>query len=159
MVRGKALFLGVTGIIFLLLMQGWSDAYTFSTNSVGPLSTVKITDMSGSLPASGSAITVSAWDANGNALTQSASAAPLVLYNYGTTSIAGTDLMARFPTGTPMLYSFTINSSMTVMTNVKKSEDGSLNFPITFTNGLSNFALNTVGPLSTVKITLFFYSC
>ena len=29
MVRGKALFLGVTGIIFLTLMQGWSDAYTF----------------------------------------------------------------------------------------------------------------------------------
>ena len=84
MVRGKALFLSVTGIIFLLLMQGWSDAYTFSTNSVGPLSTVKITDMSGSLPSSGSAITVTAWDANGNALTQSGSATPLTLYNYGT---------------------------------------------------------------------------
>ncbi|MGA3209544.1 MAG: hypothetical protein ABSE05_17180, partial [Syntrophales bacterium] len=152
MVRGKALFLSVTGIIFLLLMQGWSDAYTFSTNSVGPLSTVKITDMSGSLPSSGSAITVTAWDANGNALTQSGSATPLTLYNYGTTSIAGTALAARFQ-GAPMLYSFTINSSMTVVTNVKKSEDGSLNFPVTFTNGLNNFAVNTVGPLSTVKIT------
>ena len=153
MVRGKALFLCITGIIFLLLMQGWSDAYTFSTNSVGPLSTVKITDMSGSLPSSGSAITVTAWDANGNALTQSGSATPLTLYNYGTTSIAGTALAAMFTGGTPMLYSFTINSSMTVIANVKRSEDGSLNFPITFTNGLSNFALNTVGPLSTVKIT------
>jgi hypothetical protein len=153
MVKGKALFLCITGIIFLFLMQGWSDAYTFSTNSVGHLSTVKITDMSGSLSSSGSAITVTAWDASGNTLTQSASATPLMLYNYGTTSIAGTDLMARFPTGTPMLYSFTINSSMTVVANVKQSEDGSLNFPVTFTNGLRNFAVNTVGSLSTVKIT------
>ena len=134
-------------------MQGLSDAYTFSTNSVGPFSTIKITDMSGSLGFSGNTITVSAWDANGNAFTQSESATPLMVYNYGTTSITGTDLAALFPMGTPMLYSFTIDSSMTVMTNVKKSEDGSLNFPITFTNGLSNFAANTVGPLSTVKIT------
>jgi hypothetical protein len=151
MVKRKILFLLFMGIIFHFLLQGWSDAYTFSTNSVGALSTVKITDMSGSLP--GSAITVSAWDANGKALTQSGSAAPLTLSNHGTTNIAGTDLMARFPTDTPMLYSFTINSSMTVIANVKTSEDGLLNFPITFTNGLSNFAINTVGPFSTVKIT------
>ena len=105
MVRRKTLFLCITGIIFLFLMHGWSDAYTFSTNSVGPLSTVKITDMSGSLSSSGSAITVNAWDANGNALTQSASVTPLMLYNHGTTSIAGADLMARFPGGTPMTYS------------------------------------------------------
>ena len=150
--RRKTIVLCITGIIFLFLMQGLSDAYTFSTNSVGPLSTVKITDMSGSLSSSGSAITVNAWDANGNWLNQSGSAAPLMLYNHGTTSIAGTDLMSRFQ-GTPMTYSFIINSSMTVMTNVKRSEDGTLNFPITFTNGLNNFALNTVGPLSTVKIT------
>jgi len=133
-------------------MQCWSDAYTFSTNSVGPLSTIKITDMSGSLPSSGSAITVTAWDANGNALTQSASAPTLTLCNYGTKTITGTALAAMFQ-GTPMLYSFTINSSMTVIANVKKSADGLLNFPITFTHGLSNFAINTVGPLSTVKIT------
>jgi hypothetical protein len=108
--------------------------------------------MSGSLP-SGATITVNAWDSYGNALTQSASAAPIPLNNYGTTSIVGTDLIARFPGVTPMLYSFVINSPMTVMTNVKKSEDGLLNFPITFMNGLSNFAVNTVGPLSTVNIT------
>ena len=153
MVRGKTLFLCITGIIFLFLMQGLSDAYTFSTNSVGALSTIKITEMSGSLPVSGAAITVSAWDASGNALTQSASAPTLMLYNYGTTYIAGTDLAARFPTGTPMLYSFIINSPMTVITNVKQSQNGSFNFPITFTNGLHHFTVNTVGPLSTVKIT------
>ena len=152
MVRGKTLFLCITGIIFLLLMQGWSDAYTFSTNSVGALSTIKITDMSGSLPSSGSAITVNAWDASGNALTQSSSATPLTLKNYATISITGTALAAMFQ-GTPMLYTFTINSSMTVIANVKKSADGLLNFPITFMNGLSNFAVNTVGPLSTIKIT------
>ncbi len=148
----------IAGLTFTVTQSAPVCAYSLSpiiqsTNSVGPLSTVKITDMSGSLSSSGAAIIVNAWDASGNALTQSASAAPIPLNNYGTTSIAGTDLIARFPTGTPMLYSFVINSPMTVVTNVKKSEDGLLNFPITFTNGLSNFAVNTVGQYSTVKIT------
>jgi DNA-binding beta-propeller fold protein YncE len=153
MVRGKALFLCITGIIFLFLMQGWSDAYTFSTDSVGPLSTVKITDMSGSLPSSGSAITVTAWDASGDPLTQSASAAPLTLSNHGTTTIAGTDLAARFPGVTPMTYQFTVASSQYIFTNVKKSMDGTISIPIVFTSGTTNYCTNSVGSLSTLKIT------
>ena len=126
----------------------------FALNTVGPLSTVKITDMSGSLPSSGSAITVTALDANGNALTQSSSAAPLIAITAtGTTTIAGTDLVARFPTGTPMTYQFAVASSQYIFTNVKRSTDGTINVPIVFTSGTTNYSTNSVGSLSTLKIT------
>ena len=123
------------------------------TNSVSSRSTVKITDMSGTLSSAGGAITVKAWDTIGNSIPESGSAAPLKLYSHATTTITSADLAARFPSGTPQSFEFTVQSSKVILTNAKSSTDGSLNFPIMYTSGLTNFATNCVGPLSTVSIT------
>ena len=76
-----------------------------------------------------------------------------MLYSYGTTTIAGTDLAARFPTGTPMTYQFAVASSQYIFTNVKRSADGTINVPVVFTSGTTNYSTNSVGSLSTLKIT------
>jgi len=123
------------------------------TNSVGPRNTIKVTDMSGSLAASGAAINIRAWDVNGTAISESASAPPLKLFNFGTTMIPGTTLAARFPTGTPVSYEFTVDSSKVIITNVKASADGSINIPSGYTSGTSNFVANSIGPRNTVKVT------
>ena len=138
----------------LNIPNGYARGTTkFVANSVGPRNSIKITDMSGSLSTSGAAITVAAWDVNGNALPESASAAPLKLYSHGTTTIAGPDLMARFPTGTPMSYEFTVGSSKYVITNVKSSADGSINIPYSYTSGTTNFVANSIGPRNQIGIT------
>jgi pimeloyl-ACP methyl ester carboxylesterase len=129
-----------------------SGTTNYATNSVRPLSTIKITDMSGSLSSLGAAITVSAWDANGNALTQSGSAAPLTLPNHGTTTITGSALAARFPAGTPAAYQFAVASSQYIITNVTSSTDGSINIPTVFTSGTNNFNTNSVDPGDTIKV-------
>lgn len=125
----------------------------FAANSIGRMNTLRITDMSGSLPGDGAAITVTAWDAAGNALSQSESAMPLKLYSRGTTTINGSDLIARFPSGAPMAYEFTVNSSKYVVTNIKSSIDGNVKIPYIYTNGMSNYATNCVSSLNTIKIT------
>jgi len=133
---------------------GYTSGVTnFTTNSVGPRNSIKVTDMSGSLAATGAAITVSAWDVNGNAISESGSAAPLKLYSHGTTTISGPDLMARFPSGTPMSYEFTVGSSKWVMTNVKSSADGTINIPSGYTSGTTNFVANSIGPRNSIKVT------
>ncbi|MDQ5987243.1 MAG: hypothetical protein CSYNP_02980 [Syntrophus sp. SKADARSKE-3] len=134
--------------------NGYSSGTTnFVTNSVGSRNSIKITDMSGSLSSSGAAITVKAWDSNGNALTELSTAPALTLANRGTTTISGPDLMARFPSATPMSYEFTVNSSKMVLTNVKSSADGSINIPYSFYVGTTNFVANSVGTRNTIKIT------
>lgn len=130
-----------------------TQAGTVITNSVGPRNTIKVTDVSGSLPAGGAAVTVRAWDVNGNVIPESPSAAPLKLFNNATTTIAGAALAARFPTGTPMTYEFTVDSAKVVITNVKSSTDGTLNIPIGYTTGVTNFIANSIGPRNTIKIT------
>jgi hypothetical protein len=124
----------------------------FVSNSIGNYNTIKVSDMSGTLPASGSPISVKAWDANGSALTESGSAAPLVLYSHGTTSISGSTLTARFPTGSPMIYEFTVQSAKVLITNVKSSTDGLVEIPSIFTSGISNYATNYVSSFNTIKI-------
>ena len=124
----------------------------FVSNSIGNYNTIKVSDMSGTLPASGSPISVKAWDANGSALTESGSAAPLVLYSHGTTSISGSTLTARFPTGSPMIYEFTVQSVKVLITNVKSSTDGKLNVPVAYTSGVSNFVSNSIGSYNTLEI-------
>ncbi len=123
------------------------------SSSIGARNSIKITDMSGSLPTSGVAITVAAWDASGKALAQSASATPPTLLNYGTVTINGTNLAAWFTSGTPILYSFTVDSSKYIITNVKSSSDGTLNVPNGYTSGTTNFVANSVGPRNSIKIT------
>ncbi len=124
----------------------------FVSNSIGNYNTIKASDMSGTLPASGSPISVKAWDANGSALTESGSAVPLVLYSHGTTSISGSTLAARFLTGVPMVYEFTVQSAKVLITNVKSSTDGKLNVPVAYTSGVSNFVSNSIGSNNTLEI-------
>ncbi len=125
----------------------------FVANSVGPRNAIKITDMSGSLAASGAAITVKAWDAVGNALAESGTAPPLTLGSHATMTINGPDLMARFPAATPMTYEFTVGSPKVVITNVKSSADGSINIPYVYTSGTVNFAANSIGPRNMLRLT------
>ncbi len=127
----------------------------FVSNTVGSRNAIKVTDMSGTLPSSGTAITVTAWNAAGNAIPESISAAPLVLYSHGTTIINGTDLAARFPTGTPMTYAFTSASAELVITNLKYKSDGTLKIPAVYSLGLSNFVSNAIGPQNTLYISDF----
>jgi len=105
---------------------------SFVTNSVGALNTIKITDRSGSLTTAG-AITITAWDADGNSIPASSSAPALTLARNATTSITGTDLAARFPTGTPMKYEFAVESSNIVATSRKISTDGTVTTVTVFT--------------------------
>ena len=128
-----------------------NEMTSFASNSIGNYNTIKITDFSGSIPSGGS-ITVLAWDANGNAIPESASAAPLVLYNHGTTLISGSSLAARFPTGSPMIYQFNILSAQVLVTNVKNSTDGKLNIPFAYTSGVSNYVSNSIGKYNTLEI-------
>ena len=133
--------------------NGYTSGTTnFVANSVGPRNSIKITDMSGSLPTSGAAITVAAWDVSGKALTQSASATPPTLLNYRTVTINGTDLAAWFIGGTPISYSFTVPSSKYIITNVKSSTDGSINIPYSYPSGTTNFVANSIGPRNTIMI-------
>jgi hypothetical protein len=133
--------------------RGQSDTILFS-NSIGTRNTIKFSDFSGSIP-SGGLISVTAWDANGNIIPESAGATPLVLYNHGTTSISGSSLAARFTSGIPMLYKFSIASSNVVVTNVKNSTDDTFKVPVVYLNGMTSFASNSIGNYNTIKITDF----
>jgi hypothetical protein len=130
-----------------------SGSSNFVANSIGPRNTIKISDVSGSLASSGAAITISAWDVNGNALSESTGAAALKLYSRGTTSITGSELAARFPGGTPMAYEFTVGSSKYIITNTKSSTDGSINIPAVYTSGTTAYASNDISSRSTIKMT------
>jgi hypothetical protein len=124
----------------------------YTSNSIGDYNTIKISDISGMLPAGGDAITVSAWDINGNSLVESGSAVPLKLYNHGTTIISGSNLAARFPSGSPMIYAFDVLSAKVLITNVKNSTDGKLNIPVAYTRGVSNFVSNSIGNYNALEI-------
>ena len=127
----------------------------FVSNSIGTRNTLKLTDMSGTIDSSGIAITVTAWDASGKAIPESTSAAPLKLYNHGTTAIAGSSLPARFLPGVPMTYEFTVASPKLVISNVKNSSDGTLNIPTVYTVGVSSFVSNSIGSRNTIYISDF----
>jgi hypothetical protein len=127
----------------------------FVSNSIGSRNTLKLTDMSGTIDSSGIAITITAWDASGKAIPESTSATPLKLYSHGTTSISGSSLPARFPTGTPMTYEFTVGSPKLLISNVKNSSDGTLNIPTVYTVGVSSFVANTIGFRNTIYISDF----
>jgi WD40 repeat protein len=124
----------------------------FVANSIGTRNTIKVSDVSASLATSGAAITISAWDVNGNAIPESTTAAALKLYSRGTASITGTELAARFPGGAPMSYAFTVGSTKYLVTNVKSSADGSVDIPAVYTSGTAPYASNDITSRSTVKI-------
>jgi hypothetical protein len=128
---------------------------SFVSNSIGSRNTLKVTDMSGAIDSGGIAITITAWDASGKAIPESTSAGILKLYSHGTTTIAGSSLPARFPTGTPMTYEFTVASPKLVISNVKNSSDGTLNIPTVYTVGVSSFVANSIGFRNTLYISDF----
>lgn len=107
---------------------------SFVTNSLGSRNTLKITDRSGGMATAGGAITVTAYDANGVSIPDAGTA--LLLLNNATTSITGTALAARFPTGTPMRYEFSVESSNIDVTNVKASTDGTFSATTVYTSGV-----------------------
>ncbi|MDQ5986512.1 MAG: hypothetical protein CSYNP_02242 [Syntrophus sp. SKADARSKE-3] len=123
------------------------------SNSIGARNLVKITDRSGTLSASGAAVTVKAWDANGNEISASGDVSPLTVSNFATLSVSGQALASRFPTGTPVVYEFTVASPKYIITNVKSSSDDTINIPYTYTSGTTTFVTNTVGSRNAIKIT------
>ncbi len=127
----------------------------FVSNSIGSRNTLKVTDMSGTIISGGIAITITAWDVSGKAIPESTSAETLKLYSHGTTTIDGKSLPARFPSGTPMTYEFTIASPKLIVSNVKNSSDGTLNIPTVYTVGISNFVSNSIGSRNTLYISEF----
>jgi hypothetical protein len=127
----------------------------FVSNSIGSRNSLKVTDMSGTIVSSGIAITVTAWDASGKAIPESTSAIPLKLYSHGTTTIAGSFLAERFPSGVPITYEFSIGSPELVISNVKNSSDRTLNIPTVYRIGVSNFVANTIGFRNTIYISDF----
>jgi hypothetical protein len=127
----------------------------FVSNSIGSRNTIKVTDMSGTIPTGGIAITAAAWDASGKAILESTSAETLRLYSHGTTIISGSSLTERFPSGVPMTYEFTIASPKLVISNVKNSSDGTLNIPTVYTVGVSSFVANSIGFRNSIYISDF----
>jgi chitodextrinase len=111
-----------------------SGITNYTTNYVSDLNTIRITDMSGGIPAGG-AITITARDGGGILIPESGSAVALKLNNHGTTTIEGNDLRNRFPGGTPVTYEFSIGSPIVVVTNLTESTDGTINIPAVFTIG------------------------
>ena len=130
-----------------------SGVMLVGSNSIEDIDVVKITDMSGSLSAGGGAVIVKAWDKDGKELSAAGSALPITVKNHGTTSIKGADLEYRFLGGTPASYTFAVESSKMFITNVNNSFDMAVKVPIIFTNGLSNFASNSIGTRNTIKVT------
>ncbi len=127
----------------------------FVSNSIGSRNILKVTDMSGTIVSGGIMITVTAWDASGKAIPESTSAAPLKLNSHGTTTVSGSSLAARFPSGTPITYEFTIASPKLVVSNIKNSSDGTLNIPTVYMIGVSSFVANTIGSRNTIYISDF----
>ena len=125
----------------------------FVSNSIGSGNNLHISDFSGTLDIGGTAINVRAWDVSGTEIPESGSATSLKLYAHGTTSISGSNLIARFPSSSPMTYEFTVGSSKIVITNVKSSSDGGINIPTVYTSGITNYATNYISNLNTIKIT------
>ena len=124
----------------------------YVSNFTGIRNFIKISDMSGALPANGALISANAWDVDGHALPESLDVAPLKLYNYGTTITEGSDLAARFITGIPMTYKFSVESDKFLLTNVKRSTDDQLRVPVVYPYGLSNYVTNFTGPYNTLYV-------
>lgn len=106
---------------------------SFVTNSVGARNTIKITDRSNGMATAGGAITITAWDVNGVSIPDAGTA--LLLQNNATTTITGPALALRFPTGTPIKYEFSVESSSIDVTNVKASTDGTFSATTVYTSG------------------------
>jgi hypothetical protein len=99
------------------------DGTFFSSNSTGPLNNIKITDHSGILPVAGGAITVTAFNPSGVAVSAlAAPAIPTVVMNNATAVINGGDLLAKFPGANR--FDVIVESNAANITNVKNTATG-----------------------------------
>lgn len=107
---------------------------SFTSNSVGPLNKLTVTDRSGAIGAGGAdgAITISAFDAAGAAVTCTGlSIANLA--NNGTVTIEGSDLTSAC-SGAKRVEGI-VNSTSIIVTNVKKTADGATATPALSASG------------------------
>jgi hypothetical protein len=112
-----------------------SGMANYATNYVSDQNTIRISDLSGAILSGGATISIVARDVDGNQIAQSGTVPALKLYNFGTTTIAGSDLQDRYPGGTPVSYEFTIGSTKAVVTNLTNSTDGTINIPTVYSIG------------------------
>ena len=124
----------------------------YVTNFTGPRNTLYVSDLSSTLPAEGEVIGVKAWDVDGHAIPESGAVTPLKLRNHGMTVVDDTELVARFSAGVPMTYEFKVDSAKILILNAKSSVDGTITAPVIYTKGISNFVMNNVPTLNTIKI-------
>ncbi len=122
------------------------------SNTIGNLNVIKISDLSGGLSTDGENINVKAWDVNGMALPESVNASAIKLLNHATTVITGSDLAGRFPSGMPMLYEFSIDAALMLITNLKDSTDSAVRVPISYSRGMNNYVSNSTGNRNFIKI-------
>jgi len=95
----------------------------FSANSIGTYNTVKVSDLSGSVPLGGAKVLINAWDAAGVRLAEASGLTDVLVQNNQTITLTGDQIAARF-VGTPMKYEFAVQSKNSVISNVKKTPDG-----------------------------------
>jgi len=92
----------------------------FSVNASGPLNSVKITDLSGSLTTSTGSIAVVAYDVDGTEV--SGTVTIPALPSNGTVTIAMSDLTTAYPAA--IRFDFAVQSSKVLASNVKKASTG-----------------------------------
>lgn len=95
-----------------------------SANSLGDQNTVKISDLSGSVPTGGAKVLISAWDQAGAKLAEASGLPDILVQNNETIILTGVAIAARFPVGTPMKYEIAVQSKNAVISNVKKTAEG-----------------------------------
>lgn len=95
----------------------------FSANSLGTYNTVKISDLSGSVPIGGAKVLINAWDAAGVRLAEASGLTDILVQNNQTITLTGDQIAARF-VGTAMKYEVAVQSKNATLSNVKKTPDG-----------------------------------
>ncbi len=97
---------------------------SFTSNSIGSINTLKITDRSGAIATAGIPINITAYDAAGAVMTPLSTATAFTLQPNATTSILGSTLIANY-SAAPIRYEFSVESASIVVTSVKNNADGS----------------------------------
>lgn len=95
----------------------------FSANSLGTYNTVKISDLSGTVPTGGAKVLINAWDAAGVRLAEASGLTDILVQNNQTITLTGDQMAARF-VGVAMKYEVAVQSKNAVISNVKKTPDG-----------------------------------
>jgi len=111
----------------------------FTVNTTGPLNTIKVTDMSGSLTASTGSISVTGYDAAGASVSGSVTVPALA--SNGTVTVTGSDLIAGYPDA--IRFDFVVESTEIIASNVKKATTGTT--VTTYRNATENVTTGKAG--------------